>query len=68
MYRIYENACCFSLYFVNSDLSFILNFEYTDLWHDLHIRFLFRSEKRKRLLNSESDLNEDYPKENDSSR
>uniref|UniRef100_A0A8D3CLA9 Ubiquitin carboxyl-terminal hydrolase n=1 Tax=Scophthalmus maximus TaxID=52904 RepID=A0A8D3CLA9_SCOMX len=27
----------------------------------------FRSEKRKRLLNSESDLNEDYPKENDSS-
>ncbi|XP_035460005.1 ubiquitin carboxyl-terminal hydrolase 37 isoform X2 [Scophthalmus maximus] len=26
-----------------------------------------RSEKRKRLLNSESDLNEDYPKENDSS-
>uniref|UniRef100_A0A7N8XKQ2 Ubiquitin carboxyl-terminal hydrolase n=1 Tax=Mastacembelus armatus TaxID=205130 RepID=A0A7N8XKQ2_9TELE len=27
----------------------------------------FRSEKRKRLLNSESDLAEDYPKENDSS-
>nr|XP_019955185.1 PREDICTED: ubiquitin carboxyl-terminal hydrolase 37 [Paralichthys olivaceus] len=26
-----------------------------------------RSEKRKRLLNSESDLTEDYPKENDSS-
>nr|XP_046259112.1 ubiquitin carboxyl-terminal hydrolase 37 [Scatophagus argus] len=26
-----------------------------------------RSEKRKRLLNSESDLSEDYPKENDSS-
>ncbi|XP_024142909.1 ubiquitin carboxyl-terminal hydrolase 37 [Oryzias melastigma] len=26
-----------------------------------------RSEKRKRLLTSESDLNEDYPKENDSS-
>lgn len=28
----------------------------------------FRGEKRKRLLNSESDLTEDYPKENDSSR
>lgn len=28
----------------------------------------YRSEKRKRLLNSESDLAEDYPKENDSSR
>ncbi|MEQ2270434.1 Ubiquitin carboxyl-terminal hydrolase 37 [Xenotaenia resolanae] len=27
-----------------------------------------RGEKRKRLLNSESDLTEDYPKENDSSR
>lgn len=40
------------------------------LWKyiDLHHVFLSRSEKRKRLLNSESDLNEDYPKENDSSR
>lgn len=30
--------------------------------------FLFRSEKRKRLMNSDTDLTEDYPKENDSSR
>lgn len=32
------------------------------------VSLFFRSEKRKRLLNSESDLTEDYPKENDSSR
>lgn len=30
--------------------------------------FLFRSEKRKRLMTSDTDLTEDYPKENDSSR
>lgn len=27
-----------------------------------------RSEKRKRLMNSDGDMTEDYPKENDSSR
>lgn len=30
--------------------------------------FNFRSEKRKRLMTSDGDLTEDYPKENDSSR
>jgi len=35
---------------------------------DRRVFLFFRSEKRKRHLTSESDMAEDYPKENDSSR
>uniref|UniRef100_A0A8C4IAH6 Ubiquitin carboxyl-terminal hydrolase n=1 Tax=Dicentrarchus labrax TaxID=13489 RepID=A0A8C4IAH6_DICLA len=67
----FQNLVTFNLFRYYVFLSFFQvsngQFKLVTTVMNVSVSLFFRSEKRKRLLNSESDLTEDYPKENDSS-